>query len=107
MEKLAGGFFNISGGAVGPRGDFYFVDAHWQRIYGWDSSSRQLSTVSDSPLEPVNLAVDQAGNLMVISYAGDGAVYALAPGGKVTPLKPEPLPMGLGKVCTCPSATGT
>ena len=24
LEKLAGGFFNISGGAVGPRGDFYF-----------------------------------------------------------------------------------
>ena len=36
VEKLAGGFFNISGGAVGPHGDFYFVDAHWQRIYRWD-----------------------------------------------------------------------
>src|SRR5581483_7304611 len=29
VEKLAGGFYNISGGAVGPNGDFYFVDAHW------------------------------------------------------------------------------
>ncbi len=27
VEKLAGGFFNISGGAVDPAGDFYFVDA--------------------------------------------------------------------------------
>jgi len=89
LEKLAGGFFNISGGAVGPRGDFYFVDAHWQRIYRWDVSSRQLSTVSDYPLEPVNLAVDRAGNLMVISYAGSGVVYALIPGGQLTPLKPE------------------
>ncbi|HXR49310.1 MAG TPA: glycosyl hydrolase family 28-related protein [Candidatus Limnocylindrales bacterium] len=89
LEKLAGGFFNISGGAVGPRGDFYFVDAHWQRIYRWDVSSRQLSTVSDYPLEPVNLAVDRAGNLMVISYAGSGAVYALIPGGQLMPLKPE------------------
>ncbi len=89
VQKLAGGFFNISGGAVGPRGDFYFVDAHWQRIYDWNPSSRQLSTVSDYPLEPVNLAVDQAGNLMVISYSGDGVVYALNSSGAVTPLKPE------------------
>ena len=36
LEKLAGGFFNISGGAVDSPGDFYFVDAHWQRIYRWD-----------------------------------------------------------------------
>jgi sugar lactone lactonase YvrE len=89
VEKLAGGFFNISGGAVGPRGDFYFVDSHWQRIYRWDSSSRQLSTVSDYPLEPVNLAVDQSGNLMVISYAADDVVYALKPSGNVTLLKPD------------------
>jgi sugar lactone lactonase YvrE len=89
LEKLAGGFFNISGGVAGPRGDFYFVDAHWQRIYRWDVSSRQLSTVSDYPLEPINLAVDQAGNLMVISYAGSGTVYALTPDDRVVPLKPE------------------
>ena len=91
VEKLAGGFFNIFGGAGGPLGDFYFVDAHWQRIYRWDSASRQLSTVSDFPLEPVNLGVDQAGNLMVISYAGDGVVYSLTASGKVTLLEPEPV----------------
>jgi hypothetical protein len=97
VEKLAGGFFNISGGAVGPRGDFYFVDSHWQRIYHWNPSSRQLSTVSDSSLEPVNLAVDNAGNLMVISYAGDDVVYALNPGGDVTLLKPEAVTNWAGK----------
>ena len=52
VEKLAGGFYNISGGAAGPQGDFYFVDAHWQRIYRWDAASRQLSTVSDFPAGP-------------------------------------------------------
>ncbi|HUA38120.1 MAG TPA: glycosyl hydrolase family 28-related protein [Candidatus Sulfopaludibacter sp.] len=97
LEKLARGFFNISGGAVGPHGDFYFIDAHWQRIYRWDVSSRQLSTVSDYPLEPVNLAVDQAGNLMVISYAGDGVVYGLSPGGQVKLLKPESIAVRAGK----------
>jgi sugar lactone lactonase YvrE len=102
VEKLAGGFFNISGGTVGPRGDFYFVDAHWQRIYRWDSSSRQLSTVSDYPLEPVNLAVDKAGNLMVISYAGDDVVYALNSSGKVTLLKPEVVTNWSGKSLNLP-----
>ncbi|HKI69683.1 MAG TPA: SMP-30/gluconolactonase/LRE family protein, partial [Verrucomicrobiae bacterium] len=97
VRKLAGGFFNISGGAVGPRGNFYFVDAHWQRIYRWDSSSKKLFTVSDYPLEPVNLAVDGAGNLMVISYAGKGVVYALTPEDKVIPLHSESVTNRPGK----------
>jgi len=80
VQKLAGGFFNISGGAVDPSGDFYFVDAHWQRIYRWDAAARQLSTVRDAPLDPVNLAFDKSGNLMVVSYAGNGTVYAFKPG---------------------------
>ena len=97
LEKLASGFFNISGGTVGVHGDFYFVDAHWQRIYRWDDTSRQLSIVSDYPLEPVNLAADQGGNLMVISYAGNGTVYALTPDNRVVLLDPKPLADGPGK----------
>jgi hypothetical protein len=88
VQKLAGGFFNISGGAIGPHGDFYFVDAHWQRIYDWNTGSGQLSIVSTNPVEPVNLAVDQAGNLLVISYAGNGVVYALSPSGQCARLQP-------------------
>jgi sugar lactone lactonase YvrE len=80
VQKLAGGFFNISGGAVDPSGDFYFVDAHWQRIYRWAAAARQLSTIRDAPLDPVNLAFDKAGNLLVVSYAGSGTVYAFKPG---------------------------
>lgn len=80
VEKLAGGFFDISGGAVDPSGDFYFVDAHWQRIHRWSVAARGLSTVRDDPLDPVNLAFDKAGNLMVVSYAGKGTVYSFKPG---------------------------
>jgi sugar lactone lactonase YvrE len=83
VQKLAGGFFNISGGAVHPSGDFYFVDAHTQRIYRWSDTSRQLSTERDVPLDPVNLAFDKAGNLMVVSYAGTGTIYAFKPGGPI------------------------
>jgi len=79
VEQLTGGFYNISGGAVSPAGDFYFVDAHWQRIYSWSAASRQLSTVRDNPLDPINLAFDKAGNLMVLSYSGNGTVYSFHP----------------------------
>ncbi|MCX6543224.1 MAG: glycosyl hydrolase family 28-related protein [Acidobacteria bacterium] len=80
VRKLAGGFFNISGGAVHPSGNFYFVDARRQRIYRWSETSGQLSTERDVPLDPVNLAFDKAGNLMVVSYAGTGTIYAFKPG---------------------------
>jgi len=83
VRKLAGGFFNISGGAVDAAGDFYFVDARWQRIYRWADGARQLSTLRDVPLDPVNLAFDKAGNLMVVSYAGTGTVYAFRPGSPI------------------------
>ena len=70
VRRLAGGFFNISGGAANPAGDFYVVDARWQRIHRWSDRDGRISTVRDAPLEPVNLAFDRAGNLLVVSYAG-------------------------------------
>lgn len=75
VEKLAGGFFNISGGDVAPNGEFLFVDAKWHRIYRWSSASKQVSVLQDSPLFPVNLVVDSKGNVVVVSYAGKGVVY--------------------------------
>ena len=96
VEKLAGGFFNISGGAVDSHGDFYFVDAHEQRIYRWDSTKRQLST-NDVSCQPVNVAVDQAGNLMVVSDTGNGTVYSLDSSNNLAQLKPQPLSDATGK----------
>jgi SMP-30/Gluconolactonase/LRE-like region len=55
-------------------------------------TGRQLRVVSDAPLEPVNLAFDKAGNLLVVSYAGNGTVYALRPGAPedtITTVSPE------------------
>ncbi len=80
VRKLADGFFNISGGAAAPNGDFYFVDAKWQRIHRWSVADNRVSTVHDAPLEPVNLAFDKAGHLLVVSYAGNGTVYSFKPG---------------------------
>jgi Pectate lyase superfamily protein/SMP-30/Gluconolactonase/LRE-like region len=93
VEKVASNFFNISGGAVDQTGNVYFVDAKWQTIYCWSAATRQLSKVRDNPLDPVQLFFDKAGNLMVVSYAGKGTVYAFRPGspeGDITLLKAVP-----------------
>ncbi|RYG23381.1 gluconolaconase [bacterium] len=90
VQKLATGFTNISGGAVAPNGDFYFVDARWHRIYRWDVAKKTVTTVSDAPLSPVNLLFDNSGNLMVVSYAGKGVVYALRPDGAIELLQAQP-----------------
>jgi hypothetical protein len=79
VTKLAGGFFNISGGAIGPSGDPYFVDARWNTIYRWESVPGYLRKVRGNPLEPVNLAFDKAGDLLVVSYAGTATVYSFKP----------------------------
>ena len=56
LERLTGGFYNISGAAVDPSGQLYFVDAHWQRIYRWLPEEKRAAIVRDSPLDPVQLA---------------------------------------------------
>lgn len=90
VKKLADGFYNISGGAAAPNGDFYFIDVHWQRIYRWREAHRSVEVMDDSPLQPVNLAVDASGGVIVVSGEGQGEVYALpAGGGACVPLHPE------------------
>jgi sugar lactone lactonase YvrE len=80
VEKLEDGFFSISGAAVDARGKLYFVDHHQQRIYGW-SAAEGLTVERDNPLDPVNLAFDKAGDLLVISSDGpEGQVYSFRPG---------------------------
>jgi sugar lactone lactonase YvrE len=93
VEKLTGGFFNISGAAVDRQGRLYFVDAHWQRIYRWSPATRQLETILDHPIDPVNLAFDRAGNLIVFCYSGNGTVVSFQPDAsqhELTVLKPVP-----------------
>jgi hypothetical protein len=81
LERLADGFFSVSGAAVDPTGTLYFIDTHWQRIYKWSAEDREAVAVSSDPLEPENLAFDKAGDLLVVSRSGAGKIYTLRPGG--------------------------
>ena len=93
VDKLADGFFSISGAAVDAHGKLYFVDRHEQRIYGW-SREEGLTVERDNPLDPVNLAFDSSGDLLVVSSDGpSGTVYSFKPGTseeQLTVLEPQP-----------------
>jgi sugar lactone lactonase YvrE len=105
VERVAGGFLNISGGAIDRSGNPYFVDAKWQTIYRWSAVTRQVSKIRDSPLDPIQLAFDKAGDLMVISYAGKGTVYSFNPDSQdeeVTLLKAEPAAQRPGMIPVLP-----
>ncbi|RXD05921.1 gluconolaconase [Sphingomonas sp. UV9] len=80
VRKLEDGFYAIAGAAVDAKGKLYFVEHNTHRIYGW-SAGEGLSVAADAPLDPVNLAVDRSGNLMVLSSDGAaGTVYSVKPG---------------------------
>ena len=94
VTKLESGFFSISGAAADAKGALYFVEHRFQRIYRW-SAAKGLEIVRDAPLDPVNLAVDRSGKLLVLSSLGaEGSVYAFDPAGpkgEVTVIKPTPV----------------
>ncbi len=101
LQKLADGFFSISGAAVDRSGKLYFVDHHEQRIYGW-SPTEGLTVERDNALDPVNLGFDKAGDLIVLSSAGPaGTVYCFRPGSPATqitvlaPQETKPHPDGV------------
>ncbi len=79
VRKLEDGFYSIAGAAVDADGRLYFIDRRFQRIYSW-SQGEGLAITADAPVDPINLAVDGSGKLMVLSSAGpEGTVYSLDP----------------------------
>lgn len=92
LRPLESGFYSISGATVDSNGVLYFVDRHQHRIFSW-SASHGLNVVRHDALDPVNLAVDRSGHLLVASSAGpEGTVYSFAPGSpadEITVLTPQ------------------
>lgn len=94
IDKIAEGFWSISGAAVDAKGALYFIDRRFQRIHRW-TEAKGLEIVRDHALDPVNLAVDASGHLLVLSSLGaKGAVYSIDPAGPPDQLKLiEPTPV--------------
>ncbi|MES3020294.1 MAG: glycosyl hydrolase family 28-related protein [Pseudomonadota bacterium] len=93
-QKLEDGFFSIAGGAVDAKGKLYFVERKFNRIYSW-AKGRGLEVVRDAPLDPVNLAIDASGALLVQSSFGpETSVYSFKPdepAGQLTMIAPTPV----------------
>lgn len=105
VEKLTGGFYNIAGLAVDPAGDVYFTDPRRQSIYRWSAEHRELTLVRDNPIDPVQLAFDKSGNMLVVSYAGKGTVFACrpeSPEDEIVRLEPQPVVPRPGSVTVLP-----
>jgi len=94
VQTLQTGFYSIAGAAVDAKGKLYFVDRKMQTIYGW-SKDEGLTVERDDSLDPVNLAFDKSGNLLVLSSDGPaGTVYAFKPGSpnsKIEVIKSTPV----------------
>ena len=101
VEKLEDGFWSISGAAVDAQGQLYFIDRRFQRIHRW-SEDKGLEIVRDHALDPVNLAIDASGHVMVLSSLGaKGGAYSFDPAGPkdaMTLIQPTPVrSTGAGK----------
>jgi len=94
VETLHQGFYSIAGAAVDAKGKLYFVDRKTQTIYGW-SKEEGLTIERDDALDPVNLAIDKSGDLIVLSSESPRAtVYSFKPGSRNSEIKLiQPTPM--------------
>ncbi len=105
-QRLATGFFNISGAAVDATGQLYFVDSHFQRIYRWDPKSHNAVVVRDASLDPVNLVFDKSGDLIVLSSGGrELTAYSFRPENpeaELSILKPIPATENLSLTAALP-----
>ncbi|HET7534969.1 MAG TPA: glycosyl hydrolase family 28-related protein, partial [Candidatus Didemnitutus sp.] len=77
LTKLAGGFTNIDGLIADRSGGVYFVDHAKSQIHQW-SEKTGLTLATDSIPQPVALALDRSGDLLVVSRHGN--VYSFKPG---------------------------
>jgi hypothetical protein len=66
VQQLAGGFEFVEGIARDSKGNIYFSEQRFRRIYRWSVETNTLSLISDFPWEPMSLGVDTQDNLLVV-----------------------------------------
>ena len=66
VQRLARGFEFAEGIATDSKGNVYFSEQRFRRIYRWSTATQSISLVSDFPWEPLSLGVDTEDNLLVV-----------------------------------------
>ncbi|KAA6341552.1 hypothetical protein EZS27_010645 [termite gut metagenome] len=65
VQQLAKGFEFAEGIARDSKGNIYFSEQRFRRIYRWSVETNTLSLISDFPWEPMSLGFDTNDNLLV------------------------------------------
>jgi len=66
VQWLAKGFEFADGICHDSKGNVYFSESRWKRIYKWSVETNSLSMVADFQWEPFSLACDSKDNLLVV-----------------------------------------
>lgn len=66
IKKLAGGFEFADAICKDSKGNIFFSDSRWMRIYKWSVTTGSLSPVTDMPWKPLSLGMDKNDNLLVV-----------------------------------------
>jgi len=66
VQKIVNGFEFAEGSCTDSKGNIYFCDSRFKRIYKWNEQTRMASLVADYPWEPLSLACDKNDNLLVV-----------------------------------------
>jgi sugar lactone lactonase YvrE len=74
LEKLATGYENIDSLTTDKDGNPTFLDAHAQKIFRYDLAAKKVTTLQNTPTNPVAIIFDSADNLIVVSVRDRGAV---------------------------------
>lgn len=67
LKKLAGGFEFADAICRDSKGNIFFSDSRWMRIYKWSVDEQRLSMVTDMPWKPLSLGVDKNDNLLIVT----------------------------------------
>lgn len=66
VNKLASGFEFAEGITRDSKGNIYFSEQRFRRIYKWSAETNTISLVADFPYEPMSLGCDSKDNLIVM-----------------------------------------
>ena len=66
VQQLARGFEFAEGITRDSKGNIYFSEQRFRRIYRWSVETNTLALISDFPWEPLSLGVDTKDNLLVV-----------------------------------------
>ena len=79
VEKVADGFEFIDGLTADSKGNVYFTDSRWKRIYRWSPEEQKLTLLRELLFTPAALGFDESDNLLITT--NDGQVLSFDPNG--------------------------